>query len=458
MLSSCAAACNTFVAERAEQAGMAGVTPRRPQELSEAPCRLSDMDQLPAFIVAFGVGVALGALVTWLIVRAQAQARLAGVRASVAAALAERDAARERAADMARDRGGLENTFRVLSENAIERQGRRADETAEQRLRATEALLTPVKESLERFNKRLADVEVERATMAAQLRGQVNEVVATGERLRRETSALSTALRKPQVRGAWGELQLKRVVEVAGMVEHCDFAQQQTGRAASDATIRPDMTIMLSERAFVFVDAKVPLAAFLEAQDAESDAERDACLKRFAANVRGHIDQLGGKNYFTAGPGTPEFVVMFLASEALGAEAFAQIPDLFDYATRRGVMIATPTTLIAMLRAVAYSWKQAALSDSAREVFAVGRELYARMAKLGEHFDRVGRSLAAATGAYNDAVGSIEGRVFPMARRFRDLAIVDDELAPIHPQDVTVRVLSAVEFAEQDADHVAART
>ena len=419
---------------------------------------MRDMEQLPALIVAFSVGAALGAVVAWLIVRAQAQARLAAVGASVTAALAERDAARERAADMARDRGGLENTFRVLSENAIERQGRRADETAEQRLRATEAVLAPVKDSLERFNERLADVEKQRATMAAELRGQVNEVVSTGERLRRETSALATALRKPHVRGAWGELQLKRVVEVAGMVEHCDFAQQQTGRAASDATIRPDMTNMLSESAFVYVDAKVPLTSFLEAQDAADDAERDACLKRFASNVRTHIDRLSGKSYFTADAGTPEFVVMFLPSEALGAEAFAQIPDLFEYATRRGVMIATPTTLIAMLRAVAYSWKQAALSDSAREVFAVGRELYARLAKLGEHFDRMGRSLASALGAYNDAVGSVEGRVLPLARRFRDLAIVDDELAPVHAHDLTVRALSAPEFDGKDADHAAAQT
>jgi len=409
------------------------------------------MDQLPELIVAFVVGLACGSVVAWLVARAHAQARLAQVTATVTGALAERDAARERAADMARDRGGLENTFRVLSENAIERQGRRADETAEQRLRATEAALVPVKESLERFNERLAEVEKQRATMTAELRGQVGEVAATGERLRRETSALATALRKPQVRGAWGELQLKRVVEVAGMVEHCDFAQQQTAQAASDATIRPDMTILLSDHAFVYVDAKVPLTAFLEAQDAESPPEQDACLKRFAANVKTHIDRLSGKNYFTADARTPEFVVMFLASESLGAEAFAQIPDLFDYATKRNVMIATPTTLIAMLRAIAYSWKQAALSNSARGVFAAGRELYARLSTLGENIDRVGRSLAGAVGAYNDAVGSLEGRVLPTARRFQELAIVDDELAPIHTYDLTVRSLSAREFADRAA-------
>ncbi len=412
------------------------------------------MDQTVALVIVFAVGVACGIGLTWLILRARAQADVARVQASVAAITAERDAARERAADMARDRGGLENTFRVLSENAIERQGRKADETAEQRLRATEALLTPVKETLEQFNARLTDIEKQRVAMTTELRGQVGEVAAAGERLRRETQALSTALRKPQVRGAWGELQLKRVAEVAGMVEHCDFVQQQTSQAASDTTIRPDMKILFSDHTFVYVDSKVPLTAFLDAQEAADDGTRDACLKRFASNVKGHIDQLSGKGYFTAAVGTPEFVVMFLPSEALGAEAFAQIPHLFDYATKRNIMIATPTTLIAMLRAIAYSWKQAALSDSAQQVFAIGRELYARLGTLGSNFDKMGRSLSSAVTAYNDTVGSLEGRVLPKARQFRDLALVDDDLTSPSRQDATVRTLVAPELAETAADQM----
>ena len=211
------------------------------------------------------------------------------------------------------------------------------------------------------------------------------------------------------------------------------------------------MKVMFSDSTFVYVDAKTPLTGFLDAQEAADDAERQAALRRFAANVRGHVDQLSRKGFFTADPGTPEFVVLFLPSEALGAEAFAQLPDLFEYATARSIVIATPTTLIAILRSIAYSWKQAALADSAREVFALGRELYRRLGKLGGHFDKLGRSLNGAVSAYNDAVGCVEARVFTSARRFRDLGVAESALAQARPQDVTVRSLSAAELIEDAA-------
>ena len=327
----------------------------------------------------------------------------------------------------------------------------RADEAAEHRLRLTAALMAPVKESLERLNTRLIEVEKQRVAMTTELRGQVSAVRATGEQLRRETNALVTALRKPQVRGSWGELQLRRVAETAGMLEHCDFVQQATATSAEGATIRPDMKILFSDSTFVYVDAKTPLTGFLDACEADDEAEQQAALKRFAANVRAHVDQLSRKGYFTADTGTPEFVVLFLPSEALGAEAFAQLPDLFEYATARDIVIATPTTLIAILRSIAYSWKQAALADSAREVFALGRELYSRLGKLGTHFDRLGRSLAGAVSAYNDAVGCAEARVLTTARRFRDLGIAEAELERPRRQDVTVRSLSAPELIEDAA-------
>jgi len=379
---------------------------------------------------------------------ADARAELAQARAQAAAAVAEREAARQRAEEIAQDREGMEATFKALSTDVIERQGLKAEASAEQRLRATEALMAPVKESLEKFNARLNEVETQRAAMTAELRGQVSEVKNTGEQLRRETNALVTALRKPQVRGAWGELQLKRVVEIAGMVEYCDFVQQETSHTAGGTTIRPDMKVWLGDGKFVYVDSKMPLVAFLDAYETDDDSERARLLAQFAATVKGHVDQLSSKGYFTADTGSPEFVVLFMASEALAAEALGQLPDLLEYAAGRNIVLATPTTLIAMLRAIAYSWRQAALADSAAEVFALGRELYERLGTMGSHLDKLGRSLGSAVSAYNETVGSVEGRVFPTARKLRDLKVTDAELDALEPRDVTVRPLGSPELIE----------
>ncbi len=381
--------------------------------------------------------------------RADALARVAGLEASVVAARAERDAAIGRAQELARDRDSLVSQFKVLSAESLDAQAQKAEATAEHRLRATEQLLQPVKESLERFNTRLTEVEKERVKLSTELRDQVTAVRVTGEELRRETSALSTALRKPQVRGAWGEMQLKRVAEVAGMLEYCDFRLQETSQTSEDRTIRPDMKVTLAEGKFVYVDSKVPLTSFLDAQEAADPSEQSRLLQSFARNVRSHIDQLSGKSYFKADTATPEFVVLFMPSEALAAEALAQLPDLHEYAAHKGIVLATPTTLIAMLRAVAYSWKQAALADSAAEVFKLGRELYDRLGTMGAHFDKIGRSLNSTVRAYNDALGSLESRVLVTARRFRDLQVSDQELASLHASEEHARSVTAPELLEE---------
>lgn len=401
--------------------------------------------------IQLSVAVAQGEAADARTERAEAMADLAEARAAVAGAVAERDAAVRRAAEIAADREQLLNQFKALSAETVERQGRQIDATADQRLKETELLLAPVRDSLQRFNDRLTEVEKERLTMTTDLRNQVSEVRLTGETLRRETAALVTALRKPQVRGAWGELQLKRVVEVAGLVEHCDFVQQETAQTSAGATIRPDLKVTLSEGRFVYVDSKVPLSAFLDAHEAADDAERARLLGQFAKNVQTHVDQLSRKDYYKADGVTPEFVVLFLASEALAAEAFNQLPSLLEYASERGVMLATPSSLIAMLKTVAFSWRQAALADSAQEVFSLGRELYDRLGTLGKHFDKVGRSLTSAVGAYNDAVGSIEGRVFPTARKLRDLKVTEKELPAVNPSEAAVRPLTGVELVEDAA-------
>ncbi|HET7724618.1 MAG TPA: DNA recombination protein RmuC [Propionibacteriaceae bacterium] len=375
------------------------------------------------------------------------RAEMAQLEARIAGAEAERDAAVRRSEELGADRESLLAQFKALSTEVLDRQSKVADASAEQRLKATEMVMAPMKASLDRFEARLTEVEKERVAIASELREQVRAVQLTGDQVRRETTALTTALRKPQVRGQWGELQLKRVVELAGMVEHCDFVQQQTS-STDDRIIRPDMKVLLAEGKFVYVDAKVPLSAFLDAQEAADAVERQRCLGLFAKNVRGHADALSGKQYWKADAATPEFVVLFMPSESLYAEALQQMPDLTEYAAGRNVIIATPSTLIAMLRAVAYGWRQVALAQSAKDITHLGRELYDRLATMGGHFDKVGRSLGASVKAYNSAVASLEGRVLVTARRFRDLQVTQDELDGVGQLHETVRQIAAPELVD----------
>ena len=376
------------------------------------------------------------------------QADAAAWEAKVVAANAARDVATARATEIAADRDALVKEFTVLSGRALEDQGRKADASAEQRLKATEQLMTPIKESLAAFNTRLSEVEKARVQMSTELAGQVRAVQFTGEQLRRETNALATALRKPQVRGSWGELQLKRVAEMAGMLEYCDFVQQETSATSEDRVIRPDLKVTLSEGKFIYVDSKVPLSAFLDAQETDNDAERDRLLGLFAKNVRTHVDQLSSKNYWKADPGTPEFVVLFIPNEALGFEALRLIPDLHEYANARDIIVATPTTLIALLRAIAYGWKQAKLATAAAEVSQLGRELYDRLGRMGHNVDRLGRALGSAVKAYNASVGSLETRVMVTARRFRDLNVTSADLAALTTVEEPLRQIAAPELVE----------
>ncbi len=375
-----------------------------------------------------------------------AQAEAAEVSAAVAKAVAERDAAVDRAKEIAADREAMLNHFKVLSTETLDRQGRAADAQAELRLRATEQLMLPVRESLDRFNTRLTEVEKERIAMSTDLRAQVRSVQQTGETLRRETGALVTALRKPQIRGSWGETQLKRVAEIAGMVERCDFELQHTTRA-DDRTMRPDMRVNLAEGKHVFVDSKVPLNAFLEAAETDDEQRKAEALVRYARNVRTHVDQLSSKQYWKAAE-TPEFVVLFLPNEMFFATALDQIPDLYDYAAARDVVLATPTTLIGMLRAVAYGWKQAALAEHAAEVFQLGRELHEKLGLMGNRFDKLGRALRTSVNAYNETIATVEGTVLVRARKFRDLKVSDKELPGPTAVDEPVRQIQAAELVD----------
>jgi len=278
---------------------------------------------------------------------------------------------------------------------------------------------------LDRLSDQMRDLDHQRSTWQGQLHEQVLDMRRSTETLRRETQSLSTALRKPQVRGRWGELHLRRAVELAGLVDRCDFTEQAR---LDNGARRPDLVVHLVGGRSVVVDAKVPLDAYLDATSADDDAERAGHLARHARQVRTHVDLLGGKAYWRSLDETPEFVVLFLPAESFLAAALEADPALLEHAAGRQVVLATPTTLIALLRTVAHGWSHEVLAEQAREIHRLGRELHGRLGTMVGHLDHVGRSLNAAVGHYNQTVGSLESRVLVAARRFHDLSVTDDEL------------------------------
>jgi DNA recombination protein RmuC len=275
-----------------------------------------------------------------------------------------------------------------------------------------------VMQGLDRLSDQVRDLEHQRATWQGQLNAQVLDMRASSESLRRETQALSTALRRPQVRGRWGELHLRRAVELAGLVDRCDFSEQVR---LDDGARRPDLVVHLVGGRQVVVDAKVPLDAYLDATATDDEEERRHHLRRHVAQLRAHVDGLASKAYWRSLDESPEFVVLFVPAESFLAAALETDGSLIEHAAARQVVLATPTTLIALLRTVAHGWTHEALADQAREIHRLGRELHGRLASLGGHLDQLGRSLGAAVGHYNQAVGSLESRVLVSARRFGDL-------------------------------------
>ena len=335
--------------------------------------------------------------------------------------------------------------------------GTSTDDTARQAIEARAADHAVVKEGLERLHDQMRDLEQHRISWQSQLRQQVEEVRHSTDTLRRETSALSTALRKPQVRGRWGELHLRRAVEVAGLVSRCDFAEQVSVRN-DDGLLRPDLVVNLAGGKSVIVDAKVPLDAFLDATGADSDEERDAHLSRHARQLRQHVDTLGAKAYWRSLPATPEFVVLFVPGESFLSAALEAEPSLLEYAASRQVVLSTPTTLIALLRTVAYAWTQEALADKARDIHTLGRELYDRLGVMGGHLDKLGRALTGAVTSYNRAVGSLETRVLVSARKFAEMEVSGDELPSPAPVTEAARPLTAAELLDEVAEQRAELT
>jgi DNA recombination protein RmuC len=397
--------------------------------------------------------------------QARAAAAVADRRTAEAEARreAERAAAQEKLALLEDARSRLTDAFKALSAEALRessasflalattslekyQEGARGD--LELRERSIAELLAPVKEGLGKLDGQLRELEKARegayGALCAQVRGMAE---AQGE-LRAEAGNLVRALRAPQVRGRWGELQLRRVVELAGMLDHCDFHEQQT--VEGDAgRLRPDLVVHLPGGRDVVVDAKAPLSAYLEAMEAKDDAARTAKLADHARQIRTHVAALSKKSYWEQFQPTPEFAILFIPGENFYSAALEADPSLLECAAERRIVLATPTTLIALLKAVAYGWQKEAAAENAEKVSALGRELYKRVADLGGHFARVGRNLAQTVTAYNAAVGSLEARVLPQARRFEELAAAPEglELAELAPVEPLPRPLVAPELA-----------
>ena len=393
----------------------------------------------------------------WLAEAARLKAEAEGLAARLEQ---ERRGAEEKQALLGAAEKQLADAFNALSAEALARNNQAFLDLATQNLKvfqetakgdlaarqqAVEGLVKPLAEELARLSGQTQALEKARAESYGQLSEQVKGLLTAQQDLRGETGRLVNALRRPEVRGRWGEVQLKRVVEMAGMQDHCDFFEQEV---AADGK-RPDMLVRLPGGKTLVLDSKAPVAAFLEAAEALDDGARGRALERFAQHVRTHIQQLSQKAYWDQFPDAPEFVVLFLPGESFFSAALQQDPELIEYASERKVILATPTTLLALLKAVYYGWRQEALADNARQVSELGAQLYERLAKLGEHWTGVGKNLSQAVKAYNDATGSLESRVMVSARKFEELHVAPEgkKLPELNPVEQAPRALQMQEGA-----------
>jgi len=388
-------------------------------------------------------------VIGWLIGRRRVHAlevELAQARAELGsqeALAAEREQALELAAMRVRAgfdaaatealRGNSE-VFLQMARQALAQQQQLAERQLTEREKAVESMLAPVREALQRTHEQIARIEKERAETFGALRSSIESVALGQQALQRETRNLVTALRRPEVRGQWGEMTLRRLAELAGMVEHCDFVEQ-VHVAGDDGALRPDMIVNMPDGRQLVVDVKTPLDAYLSAVEAQDDAARDAALKRHAQAVTERVRALASKAYWAQFEHSPDFVVLFIPGDQFLAAAVAEVPSLLEDAVRQHVIIATPTSFVALLKAVAYGWRQNALAENAARIQELAEDLYKRLARFGDHMARIGRALGQSVDAYNSAVGSLERQVLPGARKFTDLGLRPekeiDEIAPV---------------------------
>ncbi len=369
-------------------------------------------------IGAFVLGALLGGLAAWLFLR-------------------ERVAAHRRAADE------VTATFRSLSAEALQ-------QNTDSFLRLAQSQLQPIAATLKTFDDKTLALDRERQRAYGTLTEQVRSLAEGQERLRAETGNLRTALRAPHVRGRWGEIQLKRVVELAGMIPHCDFQEQATTRDGDGALLIPDLVVNLPGGKRVVVDAKAPLAAYLDALEAEDEPTRKTHVQLHARQVREHIGRLAAKRYWQQFEPAPEFVIMFLPDETFFRVACEADPSLLELGPESGVLASSPTTLIGLLKVFAYAWQQETIAEDARDIAALGRELYERLGVFASHFAKVGRALGTAVSAYNDATGSLERRLLVTARKFEEHGAASGELGDVEPLEKTPVPLTATELTRAE--------
>ena len=399
-------------------------------------------------VIALVLGAALGSAGVYLAVRPALAERRRRIDDVI---VLERSLAETRA-ELAAERNALDErlaaAIKSLSAEALDANSARFLELADSRL---SGYVRPLKDSLEKMDQQLQGVERMRQEAYGRLTEGLGLLRADQERLRAETGNLVTALRAPHVRGRWGEIQLRRVIEMAGMIEHCDFVQQPSTTDGDGNVLRPDVIVRLPGEKQVVIDSKVPLVAYLDAvRDDASVDERRAKLADHARHVREHVQRLGQKAYWRQLPSTPEFVIMFLPDETFLRAALEQDASLIELAVSNNVIPASPTNLIGLLRAVHYGWQQETIAESAREVSELGRELYKRLATMGAHVGRLGKSLDGAVKAYNETVGSLERQVLVQARRFETHGITGIEPPELHPIQRQARPLAAAELVDPE--------
>jgi DNA recombination protein RmuC len=422
-------------------------------------------------VIVLALGAALIGFLAGTLLAARRAQKLAAELAEARARVASESEMRERTAELLRhseaqmkatvesaSRAALKDNseeFVRLAREVFGKDQAEASNVLKQREEAIKQLVEPLKVALARQDEQAQAVERERRETAGKLSGQIENLVKVQDLLQRETRSLSTALRRPEVRGRWGEITLRRVVELAGMSEHCDFTEQEQISAEGGA-LRPDLLVRMPDARSIVVDAKTPLDAYMDAAEAVDDEARRVALARHAQQVEKRVRELGQKSYWEQFEDSPEFAVLFLPGDQFLSAALAERPDLIDSALKQRIIVTTPSTLMALLKVIAYGWRQTRVTENAREIRELGQDLHKRLGAFVNHLQKVGRSLGNAVECFNAAVGSMERSVLPQSRKFPELgATTDAPIEPVDPIEKAVRTLtSAPSLANEIADEI----